>query len=197
VHELEQDLDEFVAATVCDAVLAQLDRAVVGKRGPLKLVLAGILAGGHVLIEDNPGLAETLAARSFAQALGLDFRRVQFTPDLLPSDITGAFVYDPQQLLATRWGRGQVGPVTVTATSAHGLLWTSRTMGLPLRITTIPLREGFTATELMPNATGIVGAHRSVGRVRASMSRASGRLSPVIGCAASTGRCRCAPAICM
>jgi MoxR-like ATPase len=85
------------AATVCDAVRAQLDRAVVGKGGPLKLVLAGILAGGHVLIEDNPGLAKTLAARSFAQALGLDFRRVQFTPDLLPSDITGSFVYDQKQ----------------------------------------------------------------------------------------------------
>jgi MoxR-like ATPase len=85
------------AATVCDAVRAQLDRAVVGKGGPLKLVLAGMLAGGHVLIEDNPGLAKTLAARSFAQALGLDFRRVQFTPDLLPSDITGSFVYDQKQ----------------------------------------------------------------------------------------------------
>ncbi len=67
---------------------------MVGKRGQLSLILAGILAGGHVLIEDNPGLAKTLAARSFAQALGLEFRRVQFTPDLLPSDITGSFVYD-------------------------------------------------------------------------------------------------------
>ncbi len=71
-----------------------MGRAVVGKRGQLSLILAGILAGGHVLIEDNPGLAKTLAARSFAQALGLEFRRVQFTPDLLPSDITGSFVYD-------------------------------------------------------------------------------------------------------
>lgn len=67
---------------------------MVGKRGKLSLVLAGILAGGHVLIEDNPGLAKTLAARSFAQTLGLEFRRIQFTPDLLPSDITGSFVYD-------------------------------------------------------------------------------------------------------
>ena len=75
-------------------MLAEVGRAVVGKRGQLSLVLAGILAGGHVLIEDNPGLAKTLAARTFAQALGLDFRRVQFTPDLLPSDITGSFVYD-------------------------------------------------------------------------------------------------------
>jgi MoxR-like ATPase len=82
------------AANTCDAVLAQVERAVVGKHGRLQLILAGILAGGHVLIEDNPGLAKTLAARSFAQALGLDFRRIQFTPDLLPSDVTGSFVYD-------------------------------------------------------------------------------------------------------
>jgi MoxR-like ATPase len=82
------------ASAVCDAVLNEVGRAVVGKRGRLALVLAGVLAGGHVLIEDNPGLAKTLAARSFAQALGLEFRRVQFTPDLLPSDITGSFVYD-------------------------------------------------------------------------------------------------------
>ncbi|MDQ2837106.1 MAG: MoxR family ATPase [Actinomycetota bacterium] len=75
-------------------MLDEVGRAVVGKRGQLSLVLAGVLAGGHVLIEDNPGLAKTLAARSFAQALGLQFRRVQFTPDLLPSDITGSFVYD-------------------------------------------------------------------------------------------------------
>jgi MoxR-like ATPase len=82
------------AARQCDRVLAEVARAVVGKHGQLSLILAGILAGGHVLIEDNPGLAKTLAARSFAQALGLVFRRVQFTPDLLPSDITGSFVYD-------------------------------------------------------------------------------------------------------
>ena len=82
------------AVALCDQVLNEVGRAVVGKRGQLSLVLAGILAGGHVLIEDNPGLGKTLAARSFAQALGLDFRRVQFTPDLLPSDITGSFIYD-------------------------------------------------------------------------------------------------------
>ncbi|MFI5729520.1 AAA family ATPase [Kribbella sp. NPDC051587] len=75
-------------------VLERVGQAVVGKGEALELVLAGILAGGHVLLEDYPGLAKTLAARSFAQALGLEFRRVQFTPDLLPSDVTGAFVYD-------------------------------------------------------------------------------------------------------
>jgi MoxR-like ATPase len=77
-----------------NAILAEVERAVVGKRHSLELVLAGILAGGHVLMEDFPGLGKTLAARSFAQALGLDFARAQFTPDLLPSDLTGSFLYD-------------------------------------------------------------------------------------------------------
>ncbi|HLR84470.1 MAG TPA: MoxR family ATPase [Nocardioidaceae bacterium] len=75
-------------------ILDSVERAVVGKRHQLSLVLSGILAGGHVLLEDFPGLGKTLAARSFAQALGLEFKRAQFTPDLLPGDITGSFVYD-------------------------------------------------------------------------------------------------------
>jgi len=79
------------------AVLDEVDRAVVGKREALRLVLSGILAGGHVLMEDFPGLGKTLAARSFAQTLGLDFKRAQFTPDLLPGDITGSFVYDQRE----------------------------------------------------------------------------------------------------
>ena len=77
-----------------EAVLDSVEQVVVGKRHPLTLVLAGVLAGGHVLLEDYPGLGKTLAARSLAQTLGLDFRRLQFTPDLLPSDVTGSFVYD-------------------------------------------------------------------------------------------------------
>ncbi len=76
------------------AVLDEVGRAVVGKDEALRLVLAGILAGGHVLMEDFPGLGKTLAARSFAQTLGLEFKRAQFTPDLLPGDITGSFIYD-------------------------------------------------------------------------------------------------------
>jgi MoxR-like ATPase len=76
------------------AVLDEIERAVVGKRDALTLVLAAILAGGHVLLEDFPGLGKTLAARSFAQTLGLEFRRAQFTPDLLPADLTGSFIYD-------------------------------------------------------------------------------------------------------
>ena len=79
------------------AVLDEVGRAVLGKREALELVLAGILAGGHVLIEDLPGLGKTLAARSFAQTLGLDFTRAQFTPDLLPADLTGSFIYDQKE----------------------------------------------------------------------------------------------------
>ena len=75
-------------------VLDAVGTVVVGKREALELVLAGILAGGHVLLEDLPGLGKTLTARSFAQALGIEFRRLQFTPDLLPADVTGSFLYD-------------------------------------------------------------------------------------------------------
>ena len=75
-------------------MLDAVAEVVVGKRPSLELVLLGILARGHVLLEDNPGLGKTLMARSFAQALGLDFTRIQFTPDLLPSDVTGSYVYD-------------------------------------------------------------------------------------------------------
>ncbi len=82
------------ASRAADRVLDQVERAVVGKRPALTLVLSCLLAGGHVLMEDFPGLGKTLAARSFAQTLGLEFARAQFTPDLLPADLTGAFIYD-------------------------------------------------------------------------------------------------------
>ncbi len=82
------------AASRASAVLDQVERAVIGKREALTLVLAGVLAGGHVLIEDLPGLGKTVAARSLAMALGLQYTRAQFTPDLLPSDLTGGYVYD-------------------------------------------------------------------------------------------------------
>ena len=78
------------------AVLESVGTVVVGKGEALRLVLAGILAGGNVLLEDLPGLGKTLTARSFAQALGLDFRRLQFTPDLLPGDITGGHILEEQ-----------------------------------------------------------------------------------------------------
>ena len=76
------------------AVMDELETVIVGKRAVLERVLWGILSDGHVLIEDVPGVAKTLIAKSFAAALGLGFRRVQFTPDLLPADITGTYVFD-------------------------------------------------------------------------------------------------------
>jgi MoxR-like ATPase len=81
------------ASELANRVLGEVQKAVLGKEEALRLVLAGILAKGHVLLEDFPGLGKTLAARSFAQALGLEFARAQFTPDLLPADLTGSFIY--------------------------------------------------------------------------------------------------------
>src|SRR6476469_2130048 len=81
-------------ATRSDRILEEMDRAVVGKREALELVLLGFLADGHVLIEDFPGLAKTLIARSFAQVCDMDFARVQFTPDLMPSDVTGSAIFN-------------------------------------------------------------------------------------------------------
>jgi MoxR-like ATPase len=87
-------LNPAETASAATRILDELERAVVGRRRTLELVLIGILAGGHVLLEDLPGLGKTLIARSFATTLGLDFARIQFTPDLLPSDVVGAPLYD-------------------------------------------------------------------------------------------------------
>src|SRR2546426_6427981 len=76
------------------AILDEVEKAIVGKRPVLEKVLLAILCDGHVLIEDYPGLAKTLMAKTFAATLGCDFKRVQFTPDLLPADITGTYVFD-------------------------------------------------------------------------------------------------------
>jgi MoxR-like ATPase len=84
---------EHVAETA-ERILGEVERAVVGKRDALELVLLGLLADGHVLLEDFPGLAKTLLARSFAQVAALRFSRIQFTPDLMPSDVTGSSIYD-------------------------------------------------------------------------------------------------------
>ncbi len=81
---------------LCESVLDEIGRVVVGKRPALKLILITVLARGHALIEDLPGLGKTLIAKSFAAALGLDFTRVQFTPDLLPADLLGSTIYDMQ-----------------------------------------------------------------------------------------------------
>jgi MoxR-like ATPase len=79
-------------------VIREVERAIVGKRELLeKIMAAALVSGGHVLLEDYPGLAKTLIAKSFAVALGLEFKRIQFTPDLLPGDITGGYVFDREQ----------------------------------------------------------------------------------------------------
>ena len=81
-------------AARCEAVLDEVQRVVVGRRPALALILVAVLARGHALIEDLPGLGKTLIARCFAAALGLEFTRVQFTPDLLPADLLGSTIYD-------------------------------------------------------------------------------------------------------
>jgi MoxR-like ATPase len=77
-----------------ERILDEIERAVVGKRDALELVLLGFLADGHVLLEDFPGLAKTLIARSFAQVCDMGFSRIQFTPDLMPSDVTGSAIFN-------------------------------------------------------------------------------------------------------
>jgi MoxR-like ATPase len=85
-------------AELTKAVVDEVEKAVVGKRELLELMMAAFLSpGGHILLEDYPGLAKTLIANSFAQALGMSFKRIQFTPDLLPGDITGGYVFDGAQ----------------------------------------------------------------------------------------------------
>jgi MoxR-like ATPase len=81
----------------CQEILAALAQVIVGKTEVLEQILAGVLANGHILIEDYPGLAKTLIARLVAGTLDLSFKRIQFTPDLLPSDITGSFLFDQRQ----------------------------------------------------------------------------------------------------
>ena len=84
---------ESVRAT-CERIVAEIERAIVGKREVIEHVLTAFLAGGHVLLEDLPGLGKTMMAKSLATALGLTFKRIQFTPDLLPADITGGYLYN-------------------------------------------------------------------------------------------------------
>jgi MoxR-like ATPase len=82
------------SSKICQAVISEVEKAIVGKRRVLEIIMASVLAGGHVLLEDYPGLGKTLIAKSFASVLGLEFKRLQFTPDLLPGDITGGYVYN-------------------------------------------------------------------------------------------------------
>jgi len=82
----------------CQLIIREVEKAVIGKQEVLKKIMAAFLSsGGHILLEDFPGLAKTLIASSFANVLGMDFKRIQFTPDLLPGDITGGFIFDSRQ----------------------------------------------------------------------------------------------------
>ena len=87
-------MDHATAGSLADRIVATLNEVVVADRSFFETVLAGIVARGHILLEDVPGTGKTLTARSFAETLGLSFRRIQFTPDLLPADITGSTVYN-------------------------------------------------------------------------------------------------------
>ncbi|MEW5872782.1 MAG: MoxR family ATPase [Chloroflexota bacterium] len=95
IHEQKSLISIPEVAALTQAVISEVEKAVVGKGDELAKIMAAILSpGGHVLLEDYPGLAKTLIANSFATALGMAFKRIQFTPDLLPGDITGGYVYD-------------------------------------------------------------------------------------------------------
>jgi MoxR-like ATPase len=82
---------------IANRLLDEVEKAVVGKRDALELLMLGLLADGHVLIEDFPGLAKTLMARSFAQVTSMEFSRIQFTPDLMPSDVTGSSIFNQRE----------------------------------------------------------------------------------------------------
>jgi len=89
-------------AELSSQIIQEVEKAVIGKNDVLKKILAAFLSsGGHILLEDYPGLAKTLIANSFSTALGLDFRRIQFTPDLLPGDITGGYIFDTEKKIFT------------------------------------------------------------------------------------------------
>jgi MoxR-like ATPase len=91
------DLSLAEVGQLSSAILDEVERAIVGKRHAVELVLLGVLAGGHVLLEDVPGVAKTLLARSLCQATGLSYSRIQFTPDLMPADVTGSSFYDARR----------------------------------------------------------------------------------------------------
>lgn len=80
----------------CEAIIDNIEKIIIGKRNVLQLILAGILSRGHILLEDLPGLGKTLTTKSFAESMNVSFKRIQFTPDLLPGDLTGSYIYNPK-----------------------------------------------------------------------------------------------------
>jgi MoxR-like ATPase len=97
MSSITQDQEIRQAGLMTGQIIQEVSRAIVGKQDVLEKMMAAFLAGGHVLLEDYPGLAKTLIANSFAGVLGMSFKRIQFTPDLLPGDITGGYIYDRTQ----------------------------------------------------------------------------------------------------
>ncbi len=94
----QKPLSAQQVADTCAAVIQEVEKAIIGKRPVLEMMMAAMLSsGGHILLEDYPGLAKTLIANSFAEALGMSFKRIQFTPDLLPGDITGGYVFSSSE----------------------------------------------------------------------------------------------------
>ena len=89
-----RDIDALAGRRFWDQLRASVGRAVVGNEDPLRMLAVAVLAEGHALLDDVPGVGKTLLARAFARSLGLTFARVQGTPDLLPADVTGSSVYD-------------------------------------------------------------------------------------------------------
>jgi MoxR-like ATPase len=94
-------------AQVAEAIITNVEKVVIGKRGAIKLVLAGLLTEGHILIEDVPGVAKTMLARALAKSLGCSFSRIQCTPDLLPTDVTGVSIFNQK----TREFEFRPGPI--------------------------------------------------------------------------------------
>jgi len=88
------DMNVKQVSFLCEKIITEVERAIIGKKQLMREIMVAILAGGHILIEDFPGLGKTILSKSLATALGLHFKRIQFTPDLLPSDITGSYIFD-------------------------------------------------------------------------------------------------------
>ncbi|MGD9497231.1 MAG: AAA family ATPase, partial [Armatimonadota bacterium] len=90
-------LEVAQAAEICKRIADNIERVIIGKREAVERVLVAMIARGHVLLEDVPGVGKTMLARSLAASIGGEFRRIQFTPDLLPTDVTGVSIYDQRQ----------------------------------------------------------------------------------------------------
>jgi MoxR-like ATPase len=96
MEKIKLEIDQL--SKISQRICSEISRHIIGKDKVIQKVMIGLLADGHILFEDYPGLAKTLLARLFSEAINADFKRVQFTPDLLPSDITGAYIYNQKTL---------------------------------------------------------------------------------------------------